>query len=139
KTTGNYYFSREWTLSSGDTINDFAGNVWEWFYETHNGIVDGNRRDYNYNNNISVLGNIVDPDTNISIPGIGTLSSVTAGLGQIYNLGAIPGSNYASAFGGHWANNAFAGIFTSSLYTNSPTSFRTVNIGFRCISPANFK
>lgn len=32
---GNYYDRRTWQLSNSGVIHDFAGNVWEWFYDTH--------------------------------------------------------------------------------------------------------
>lgn len=140
--------SRVLYLSSGDTIWDFSGNVWEWTQQAigtptltvSNIGVSGdsafNWRDYT-NGSLSLgnLANISKPATlngwtnpvnNVSLSGL--TWGAGKGVGQIY-------ANYADsasrAFirGGGWGDGSLAGVLALIL-NNAPSNTQT-NIGFR--------
>lgn len=125
---GNFYDRRNWALSNGSVIHDFAGNVWEWYYDLHGSScsawAEHTSGTFSYN------GVSLEPATS-------TWASAQ-GVGQICTTSAtVPTSaTYSALFGGHWNTAASAGVFASYWYTYSPSANRYSNVGFRCIVPA---
>lgn len=134
----DYYSNRAYKLSSWDIIHDFAWNLWEWYYDTHDSGWNVTWTYYS-NDNITrtVLSSIITtPSTNYGL-NIAEARTTWRWLGWTYNAGAIAWTTYASIFGGSFANTTNAGVFTSHWSTYSPSSNRGYSIGFRCIAPAN--
>jgi len=115
---------RTHTLSNGNVIWDFAGNVWEWVTNDSSasngadGFIStmsaGDRRQTRYG---AVIGTIC-----------GT-SSVSPYCGMGYGY-----FNYTAGAilrGGYRGDQAYAGVFMVSL-VNAPT-FTSANLGFRCV------
>ena len=115
---------RTHTLSNGNKIWDFAGNVWEW----------------------------VTNDSNVSNGADGYISTMSGGDIRQTRYGAAsgticatPGSspycgmghgwfNYTAGAvfrGGYWVNDVNAGVFASYLVNASTAT--SANIGFRCV------
>ena len=127
---------RTHTLSNGQVIWDFAGNVWEWVDDT---IAQGEQY-INFNQNASnwYEFNATDlfkvaqklPYTEVG-PKETYATPSSNGLGRIY-INTSNGSSANRAFlrGGAWGNGADAGVFALAL-GNSPT-YLNAGIGFRC-------
>ncbi len=127
---------RTHTLSNGQVIWDFAGNVWEWVDETKTTAelpsYAETWREFN-----SITYNTYVPYTEIGPGGTYTTPS-SNGLGRIYTdnnaswSNNTPYDNNIHAFlrGGYWDNGAIAGVFALNLF-HSPTSLNTT-LGFRC-------
>lgn len=130
-------------LSSGDTIWDFSGNVWEWTQQaigisTHtvsqigySGDVGSVCRDYTFGG--LSLGNLPIASRPVSLAGV-------EGLGDVVNWGRIRGVgsicyNYehtnARAFsrGGGWDDEDVAGVLALSLTRTA--SHSSMYLGFR--------
>ena len=121
------------TLSNGETIWDFAGNVWEWndwqvtqankAYSSADGVPLAALREWTA---IDTFPNaLMIPST--WQPTNSALSSAN-GIGQYYAGNTDPG---ASLRGGSWTNGASAGAFRLDL-NNGPAS-SAATIGFRCV------
>lgn len=129
----NFYDKRVWRLSSGDIIHDFAGNLWEWYYETRLNSGTFAWGDYSTNNFATAWVNL-DP-TNAAV---GNTSYSTNGIGRPYAIagGTITaGTTYAACFGGSWSGATNAGVFTSYWSSFSPSTSRGNYLGFRCVVP----
>ncbi len=134
-TVGNpsgLYAKRVWQMSDGSVIHDFAGNVWEWYYDLHNygGTAAWQEFTDNGATNYTYAGASIEPST--------TTWNSAHGVGKTYSPGAsVPtATTYAARFGGNWSNAAGAGVFASYWSTDSPSSSRHYDVGFRCIVPA---
>ncbi|MDQ1344444.1 MAG: hypothetical protein QG650_1166, partial [Patescibacteria group bacterium] len=124
----NFYGRRTWALSSGSVIHDFAGNVWEWYYDLHAGScsawAEHTSGTFSYD---GVSLETTTPTWN-SARGVGQICSTSA---------MIPTTaTYSAIFGGSWGDAAHAGIFASDWTTYSPSANRSIDIGFRCTVPA---
>lgn len=87
---------RSRTLSTGETIWDIGGNVWQAVYGDMTG-----------DNSTGVLGSAVHEDRFAS-----PYDSLTRGMGQFFQtFPKIVGANGVSARGGYWANATAAGPF----------------------------
>ena len=136
--------SRVLYLSSGDTIWDFSGNVWEWTAPAQSMSQVGVSGDSAFNwrewtlgslslgnlpttSRPSALSSYTNPVTGASLSGI-TGWSANQGVGRIY-------ANYADtasrAFfrGGGWGSGTYAGVLT--LHLGHAPSLSSAGIGFR--------
>lgn len=124
----NFYDRRTWALSNGAVIHDFAGNVWEWYYDLHasscSAWAEHTSGTFSYNG--------------VSLESVNTAWDSTKGIGQICTTSATVPTTATSAaiFGGGWSHASGAGVFTSHWSTYSPSSYRSDSVGFRCIVPA---
>jgi prepilin-type N-terminal cleavage/methylation domain-containing protein len=135
----------ELTLSNGETIWDFSGNVWEWVDMTKE-----TSEVPNYSNTWREINSITYPSTlplSYVSPINTSLISTTNGIGKIYTNNGLAYCNVANccpsggtgyclsthAFlrGGYWSTEVVAGVFALSL-NNSPSIVST-GIGFRCV------
>ena len=127
---------RTHTLSNGQVIWDFAGNVWEWVDDT---ITQGEQY-INFNQNKTDWYEFNETDLfkvaqKLPYTEVGPKETYTTpsnnGLGKIY-INTSNGSSANRAFlrGGSWRDGAGAGVFALAL-DSSPTSADT-HIGFRC-------
>jgi hypothetical protein len=126
-TTDQYYDKRVWQLSNGSVVHDFAGNLWEWFYELHNSScasgVEFTSGTFSYNG--------------ISLQPSSSWDS-TKGVGRICTSSATVPTTAVSAgvFGGIWNYGASGGVYTTEWGVHAPSSNRAGWIGFRCVVPA---
>ena len=115
---------RTHTLSNGNVIWDFAGNIWEW-------VTNDNYASNGADGYISSMNGADIRQTRYGAAS-GTicaspLTSPYCGMGYGY-------FNYsAGAFtrGGNWGNGVYAGVFHADL--SNPPSNRYPDIGFRCV------
>ena len=115
---------RTHTLSNGNVIWDFAGNVFEW-------VTDNNTASNGADGYMSTMSGADIRQTRYGAAS-GTicaspLTSPYCGMGYGY-------FNYsAGAFtrGGNWGNGVYAGVFHADL--SNPPSNRYPDIGFRCV------
>jgi formylglycine-generating enzyme required for sulfatase activity len=114
---------RTHTLSNGEVIWDFAGNVWEWVTDNNSAVAgaDGyvsslptnDKRQRRYG---------ADPATLCATPG----ASPYCGMGHAwanYSAGAV-------LRGGRWSNGIGAGVFASGLTVSA--AYTAADVGFRC-------
>ena len=142
-TTSGTNSSRVLVLSSGDTIWDFSGNVWERtsYVQTISQVgVSGetawNWRDYTTGSlsfgNLptvsrpSTLNSYTNPVTNASLSGI--TWNASKGVGQIYANYSDTGTR-AFSRGGSWYEGSFAGVV--ALHLLNTTSAAEAGHGFR--------
>ncbi|MFA5431699.1 MAG: SUMF1/EgtB/PvdO family nonheme iron enzyme [Candidatus Paceibacterota bacterium] len=140
---GTHLYKRTHTLSNGQEIWDFSGNVWEWTNDTlttaqllanfssqgsewyeYNGTTTAVPRTANFNASTVLTKSMVAP--------VGTYNS-NNGVGRIYvdtDAASDGGVTHAFLRGGYWAHGACAGVFTLSLH-NAP-GYSDTNVGFRC-------
>ncbi|MGB4769061.1 MAG: SUMF1/EgtB/PvdO family nonheme iron enzyme, partial [Candidatus Microsaccharimonas sp.] len=141
--------SRVLYLSSGDTIWDLSGNVYEWTQQavgtpalTMNQVGVSGDSGFNWrewtlgslslgnlpaSSRPSTLASYTNPITGSSLSAI-TGWDATKGVGRIYANYADAGSR-AFVRGGYWSNGANAGVLTLSL--GSSPSYTNTNFGFR--------
>lgn len=119
---------RTLTLTNGEVIWDFAGNVYEWTDATITGGQPGLSgesayvwKDYNAG---SLQWNSLPSNSRPT----GTLYPRSQGVGGLYSNAAESGTR-AFLRGGHWDGGSSAGVVTLSL-GNSPSNTNT-RIGFR--------
>ena len=125
-------YKRTHTLSNGQTIWDFSGNVWEWVdykIQSQAGIKPTeNAWGYREINTITDWG-----ATNLKYTEVGArdndLTGGDNGIGKIYYK-SNDSSEKAFLRGGHWCDGADAGVFALRL-SHSPSSSHDY-IGFRC-------
>lgn len=124
---------RTLTLTNGEVIWDFAGNVWEWTNETigvdqQPGVAGESSYTWREWNDGSYLVNGLAPTSRAAA--IGGVESYTSsqGIGQL-NSKYTETNNRAYRRGGTWTTSSRPGILTLSL-NNSPTS-PYANVGFR--------
>jgi len=127
---------RTLTLSNGQTIWDFSGNVWEWvdysILTTEMPLPRTGYLDFNQITNWS---------TNLGYENIGPKNksrTSSNGVGMIYSDPDTSYSNntpydntiHALIRGGTWSNGAAAGAFAVTLYSSPADPY--ASIGFRC-------
>ncbi len=125
---------RTLTLTNGEVIWDFPGNVWEWTNATiAGGQQPGLSGEVAYAwkqwNNASLLMNGLPTSSQPSSTGLSGITwNSSAGVGQLY-------SNYGEAGprafrrGGHWGGGGNAGVLT--LYLKYSPSNASPSVGFR--------
>jgi len=116
-------YKRTHTLSNGQTIWDFSGNVWEWVDHT---IA---KDDVSSTAGWTEFSSATFNDTHLPKSQVIPLEAIpsTLGGGKIYYGSADP---RAFLRGGDWNNGANAGVFALNL-NYSPSDSNT-DIGFRC-------
>lgn len=123
---------RTLTLSNGQVIWDFVGNVWEWTTGQTTGGQPGMSGETSYSwkqwNAVNVNGSL-SPNP---FPSFGTAAASgwtsAQGIGQLYSNTSETGLR-AFRRGDYWYNSGNAGLYSLNL-SNSPTS--TFNfVGFR--------
>lgn len=119
---------RTLTLTNGEIIWDFAGNVWEWTQGTIMGGQPGLSGESNFTwkdyNNGSLQWNSLPSSSRPT----GTLYPRSAGVG---GLSSNTGDSSARAFhrGGSWSNSSDAGVLSVILSAAPPDAY--TSIGFR--------
>ena len=122
--TGDHKLKRTSTLSNGQVIWDFAGNVWEWvdWSASSSGFTSGPT---NATESWQELSNLTGSLTSDDVqPSGGYTSSENAG--RVYG-----GTGGAARRGGYWNHGLSAGLFTLSL--NYAPSYTRTYVGFRCV------
>ena len=119
---------RTFTLSNGEVIWDWSGNVWEWMINTctagsGTGAWDGDAAWEEWSSS-----EFDDYERDIMGPSNG-LWNANNGTGGYY--GCTSGGN-AFLRGGYWDAGVYAGV--SALYLDSAPSSSTTSVGFRCCS-----
>lgn len=122
-------------LTSGDTIWDLAGNVWEWTNDTITGAQPG-ASGYAFREYLAITswGNLPTADQPSSLTGtlgLGQLNSWTSahGIGQIHSSSSAS-LTYAFRRGGARDNPSGAGVLSLAL-SSIPTYGGDEKIGFR--------
>lgn len=131
-TAGNQ--KRTLTLTNGETIWDFAGNVWEWTAGQTTGNQPGITSELAFAWKdwaaLTVSGNLsVNPFlNNINITGSNTWTADTNSIGKLYSY--ISDSSLRGFLrGGSWCDHYNAGVL--ALYLGLSPSNTDANIGFR--------
>ena len=121
---------RTFTLTNGNVIWDFSGNVWEWsdaIMNTGDMPEDATPAsewlEYTAVTKYKALNYIRPPD--------GAWNANT-GVGQIYTDVGTANTIRAFRRGGHWNLGASAGAF--ALYLYSAPSLTSTHFGFRCVA-----
>jgi len=132
---GDFEFKRIHTLSTGEEIWDFAGNVWHWVDANENKTsLRGNicqENDWNYYDACGLEENSNFSFTNATDKRfeVGSLltNKTQNGIGMVYSDDR---ENRVFRRGGSWFNRPASGIFALDLRANpnSPSAAR----GFRC-------
>jgi prepilin-type N-terminal cleavage/methylation domain-containing protein len=124
---------RTHTLSNGDVLWDFSGNVWEWNKDTIMGINKPNNNDiagfqeWTSFNTSGSYGNLTYNLTRSINP---AWNADTNNMGK-YEPALFTGGPYAFRRGGDWDTGTHAGIFALNL-GSSPFATQ-YDIGFRCV------
>ena len=127
---------RTLTLSNGEVIWDFAGNVWSWVdwqvtpankaYVSSDGAPVAAWREFStLDVNIDASDEMKPETWQSSFPTLGG----SAGLGEYY--GGSNTSGGAALRGGAWVLGAYAGAF--ALYLNNGAGYTSTVVGFRCV------
>lgn len=130
-------------LTSGDTIWDLAGNVWEWTQGVISGAQPGLSTDdangsiYSWKewNAVGMNWNLLPAGSQtsaiVSTPGLSAVSgwNSTNGIGQLYSNQNQTGLR-AFRRGGYWADSPSAAGILSLTLSGAPSNF-LVYIGFR--------
>jgi hypothetical protein len=118
---------RTQTLSNGDVVWDFGGNVWQW--------VSDNYGDLGLSPGIALGLDEFSNTTNFPTvsPGINRLLFAPSGLyTSAQNIGSMGGGSAGAVRrGSDYNNGTTAGLFRAALSTS--TSFPSSNVGFRCV------
>ena len=120
------------SLSNGQTINHFSGNVWEWVDYT---IVGANSQPQTPSITAWAWGeinSITNWGNTLSYGMVGPKNSSlngSTGAGRIYYQSTYI-SERALLRGGNWVSTSYAGVF--ALYLNFSTTYTSTSIGFRC-------
>jgi formylglycine-generating enzyme required for sulfatase activity len=120
---------RRHTLSNGQTIWDFSGNVWEWTDWTLGGSLTSGPTSCSGEEfpNVS-CGALSAADYMPDNPGGVTAANYNRNYGLGYFYGGAGG---AAVRGGYWGNGAGAGAFTLDL--SSVPGHASAGVGFRCV------
>ena len=129
---------RTHTLSNGEVIWDFAGNVWEWVdrtITTQTGMTPAQGWAWQDIKDVG-WGN-----TGLKYEEVGALNKNLVGGTNGNNIGRIyynSSDNTLRAFlrGGAWNSGTNAGVYALSLY-RAPSNSTGTNIGFRCARYGN--
>ena len=126
----NFYDRQVWKLSSGDLIHDFAGNLWEWYYDLSSATVNPSYAGWaEYSSgSYTAIGISLNPTASA------TWNS-TQGIGKALPAYIYTGATYAAFFGGSWSGTDYAGVFASYWGGYSPSANRGNVFGFRCVVP----
>lgn len=142
---------RTLTISNGDTIWDFAGNVWQWVDNTvmrkdeprsnTNGILDKGwtRSDFAPGSLQSVItdnGRGSSMGYDVFRPS-NTTWNASNGVGRIYHYSSATDTDttlYTFIRGGNWKHGTDDGAFTMHM-SPVPTKTNINDVGFRCVSP----
>ena len=131
--TGDVPFSnqrRTLTLSNGQVIWDFAGNVWEWTTMTTSGGLPGasgfSCRDWR---NVTGTGSLApNPFPSFGTPAASTWTGSVNGIGTICSDSSDM-TLHAPVRGGDWDSGPNGGVF--GMYAATVPSTSQYNIGFR--------
>lgn len=118
---------RTHTLSNGDVVWDFGGNVWQWASDNH--------ADLGLSPAITAAWDEFSNTTNFPTvsPGINRLLFAPSGLyTSAQNIGRIHGGSAGAVRrGSDYNNGTTAGLFGATL--GDSTSFPSGGVGFRCV------
>ena len=143
--TGDLLYRRTLTLSNGNVIWDFSGNVWEWtdawIYSDGTGdeMPDPNNgwNEYATSTTATAITSYITnfKGLNYIRPPVedGNGWNSNQGIGRIYSDpdAAYPSGNYHVFIrGGNWYVGAYAGAF--ALYLNDSPAYTNPDSGFRC-------
>lgn len=125
--TGTHLYRRTHTLSNGEEIWDFSGNVAEW---NDWNVLTGKASAQNawLEINTEAVPNATMPAESFQSTN-NTLTAITHAIGRYYP--ALDGAGGATIRGGDRAAGADAGIFELNLGNNPTSAF--VSVGFRCV------
>jgi len=121
------------TLSNGEVIHDFAGNVWEW-------VLDDNATSYGVDAFFANITTGTHTTTGTLADGVARSAKAQFGPAGSYSgannnsgigYGFISPSFGAVNRGGTWTSGGNAGVFHTSL--DKTTTGIGGNIGFRCV------
>lgn len=119
--------SRTQTLSNGEVVWDFGGNVWQWVSDDYG--------DLGLSPSISAGWSEFSNTTNFPTSGGGINRGIFAPSGSYnssHNIGRFyGGSGGAVMRGGYWNGTSDAGLFSALL--SSPESASASDVGFRCV------
>lgn len=120
------------SLSNGQTINHFSGNVWEWVDYTITGANSQPQTPSIAAWAWGEINSITNWGTTLSYGMVGpknTSLNGSSGAGRIYYQSTYT-SERALLRGGAWDNTSAAGVFALKL--GSSTTLTAADIGFRC-------
>lgn len=118
---GAHLYRRIHTLTNGNTIWDFSGNVWEWTRDNYSDLgVD------------PLISSAWQELSTLSVTNKAIFSSANGSWNSAQGLGQIYGSSAGAILrGGSLLSGGLAGIYSTSLQRASSYSFNV--IGFRCV------
>jgi prepilin-type N-terminal cleavage/methylation domain-containing protein len=120
---------RTHTLSNGEIIWDFSGNVWEWTNDIIIGLNKPNNSSGSFTQQWTSISNYGTLSYDLTRPSNNTWSS-TQNMGQYY-AGNLTADTFTFRRGGSWISASLAGVFALSL-DMSPLLGNN-NMGFRCV------
>lgn len=134
----DHIYKREFTLSTGEKIVDFSGNVSEWVNDictagTADGQYDGTSHEWihsslTYERSVAGPSASLCPATCPTSPTAGCCTSPGQAIGEY--VGCVSGSAFLR--GGRLNGGYNVGIYDLDLSRN-PTSYTNTLVGFRCV------